>query len=466
MNPFLAVRGRRGARILASILAIAVAGCAINPRPTFDETSARVKARTGLETTWMRSEAEERATLERVRDLLSEPLSPRRAAQIALVNNRGLQAKLEELGIAQANAVAAGLPGNPEIEGFLGWPSERGADKKIEWTFGFDILDLLVLPSRKKLAALELKQTKALAGHEIMLVAAEAQTGTYELQAVEASLVVTSTAIEIEEALTEFAGARFKAGTLALIGYEEEQGRLDELRASRAMLALESRHKREALNETLGLWGELTTWTVEPLSSNLPDVDPDGASFESLAIEQRFDLAAARAAIDLLAGTLKLQKGTRLLPAGVRVGVSAEKEGDVKLTGPTVQLQLPIFNPGRAETARVEALYLQAQRLFEDRAIRARAEVRQKRDQLFGSRELLRYFEGTVGPRKARIVEMTRSYYNMMLRGADDLLRAKRDEVEAELALIDARRSYWVARTELALALGGSIPEPAGGDAK
>jgi len=63
-----------------------------------------------------------------------------------------------------------------------------------------------------------------------------------------------------------------------------------------------------------------------------------------------------------------------------------------------------------------------------------------------------------VAPRKKRVVDMTRGYYNMMLKGADELLRARRDEVEAEASLVEARKSYWIARTELALALGGAIP--------
>jgi outer membrane protein, heavy metal efflux system len=450
------------ARIVAVVLM--ASGCAINPRPTFDETNATVRTRTGLETTWMRSEAEEEAVLARVREMLKEPLSPRKAAQIALINNRALQASLEELGVANANLAEAGLPGNPEIEGFIGWPSEKSASKKIDLGFGMDILDLVVLPSRRNLARLELKQAKALAGNRILEVAARAQTEAYELQALESTVAVTATALEIEEALTEFAQARFKAGTLAELDFEEESAHRDELRAQAALLELEVRRKREAINQTLGLWGDLTGWSMEPLSSDLPASDPGGADFESVALAQRLDLAAARAAIELLEGTLRLQKRTRFLPAGVRVGVETEKEDGVRITGPRVALQLPIFNPGRAESARVEALYFQAQRLLEDGATRARAEVREKRDQLFGSRALIAHHEGTVAPRKKRIVEMKRGYYNMMLKGADDLLRARREEVEAEADLIEARKSYWIARTELALALGGAIPGAAEGE--
>ena len=83
-----------------------------------------------------------------------------------------------------------------------------------------------------------------------------------------------------------------------------------------------------------------------------------------------------------------------------------------------------------------------------------------------GSRALIAHHESIVAPRKKRIVEMKRGYYNMMLKGADDLLRARRDEVEAEADLIEARKSYWIARTELALALGGAIPGAAEGENK
>jgi cobalt-zinc-cadmium efflux system outer membrane protein len=450
---------------LSLMLALLSTGCAVNPRPTFDQTNASVKSRTGLETTWMRSETDEALALARVREILKEPLSPMRAAQVALINSRGLQARLEELGIAQAHRTAAGLPGNPEVEGFLGWPSSSGTNK-IDVSFGLNILDLFVLPARKNLADLELKQAKALAGDEILRVATRAQTESYELQALEANASITALALEIEEVLVEFAEARFRAGNLSALKYEEECARRDDLQAKKARLDLQVRQQREAINKTLSLWGDLTTWTMAPLSAELPPSDPAGAEFETVALEQRFDLAAARAAIELLGGTLKLHKNTRLLPAGVEVGVRTEKEGGVRLTGPTVKLQLPIFNLGQAESARLEALYFQAQRLLEDEAARARSEVREKRDQLFGSRALVEHHEEIVAPRKKRVVEMTRGHYNMMLKGADDLLRARRDEVEAEASLVDARKTYWIARAELALALGGAIPLSHGGEAR
>ena len=48
-----------------------------------------------------------------VRRLLQRALTADRAVQIALLNNRGLQAAYNELGIAEAAMVAASLPPNP-----------------------------------------------------------------------------------------------------------------------------------------------------------------------------------------------------------------------------------------------------------------------------------------------------------------------------------------------------------------
>jgi outer membrane protein TolC len=427
-----------------AVTAFLAAGCSINPRPSFDETDQRVRERTGLETVWIRGDADEAAALDRVRALLREPLTPRIAARIALLNNRALQAKLEDLGVAHASAAAAGLPGNPDFEAFIGWPSGAGESKKIELAFGVDVLDLFLIPSRKRLGALELKQAKALAAHAILETSAHAQNETIAFQALEADLAAASTALEIEEALASFAEARKAAGNLADLNYEEELSKRDELRTQVARFRIQLKSQRENVNRALGLAGA--------------DERLVASDLEKTALEQRFDVAAAKAASEMLNAAFKLQRKTRLLPAGAHVGVQREKEGPAKVTGPTIRLQLPIFNPGRFESARLEALSFQAERLLEDLETRARAEVRERVEQMHGAREIVAQQESSAIPRRKRIVDLTQAQFNMMLKGADDLLRAKRDEVEAGIVRNDALRAYWTARVDLTLALGGSIP--------
>ena len=56
-----------------------------------------------------------RRARERVQTLLAEPLTEDSAVQVALLNNRGLQAAYNDLGISEAEYVQTSLPPNPAM---------------------------------------------------------------------------------------------------------------------------------------------------------------------------------------------------------------------------------------------------------------------------------------------------------------------------------------------------------------
>ena len=58
-----------------------------------------------------------------IRELLREELTIDRAVRIALLNNRALQAMLEDLGIARADALQISLIQNPVFSGHARVPS-------------------------------------------------------------------------------------------------------------------------------------------------------------------------------------------------------------------------------------------------------------------------------------------------------------------------------------------------------
>ena len=69
------------------------------------------------------------------------------------------------------------------------------------------------------------------------------------------------------------------------------------------------------------------------------------------------------------------------------------------------------------------------------------------------------YYRDTVLPRTASIAELTMEQYNAMLIGTYQLLETRSDQVEARLEYVEAVRDYWVERSELEFAVGGSLPE-------
>jgi hypothetical protein len=89
--------------------------------------------------------------------LLSATLSADSAVRIALLNNKGLQASYNELGIAEAAMVEASLPPNPTFSLSPIWtPVELDIERRII----MDILALATLPARADLAAERFRQAQ------------------------------------------------------------------------------------------------------------------------------------------------------------------------------------------------------------------------------------------------------------------------------------------------------------------
>ena len=167
--------------------------------------------------------------------------------------------------------------------------------------------------------------------------------------------------------------------------------------------------------------------------------------------------------MDLVGRAVALKRRTRFFPVGIHLGVSTEKEPDgLRVTGPELALQLPIFDTGKASLARLEAEHRRSQRQLEALAVNTRSEVREIRDRMLAARDLATYYRETLLPQRVHILDLTLRYYNAMFKGAFDLLLAKQAEVEAEKAHLAAWRDYWIAKAELERALGGALPTVGG----
>lgn len=149
------------------------------------------------------------------------------------------------------------------------------------------------------------------------------------------------------------------------------------------------------------------------------------------------------------------------LPA-VSVGVDAERNLDHSwVVGPTLDLEVPLFDQGQPAVARLAAQYRQAQRRLEALATDIRSEVRQARDALIAARDLAEFYEKVYLPQRIRIVNETLLQYNAMQKGTFELIAAKEHELNAEREYAEAGRDYWIARAQLERALGGRLPERA-----
>src|SRR3954468_15658129 len=98
---------------LAAAPPVTMAGAAAGPKDAgFGDVSREASGRAGVDpdvVRWNRDTADDRAAADAVRGLRPRPLTADAAVQVALLNNATLQATYEDLGIAQADLVQAGL---------------------------------------------------------------------------------------------------------------------------------------------------------------------------------------------------------------------------------------------------------------------------------------------------------------------------------------------------------------------
>src|SRR4051812_37619203 len=107
---------------LGLMLAMHAAVAAPRRQPQPMEVERAVAERSGQQVQWQRDEAAREQAQQAVKALLRKQLTANSAAQIALLNNRSLQATFEEIGLSRAEVIEAGLLKNPTLEGSIRFP--------------------------------------------------------------------------------------------------------------------------------------------------------------------------------------------------------------------------------------------------------------------------------------------------------------------------------------------------------
>ena len=103
-------------RLPLLLLTAALTGCAaVRPQAAFEDVQATLAERTDLRVAWSTGSAEDAAVEAEIDRLLADSLTADAAVQVAVLNNRQLQATYEDLGVAQAALVQAGLLVEPGL---------------------------------------------------------------------------------------------------------------------------------------------------------------------------------------------------------------------------------------------------------------------------------------------------------------------------------------------------------------
>lgn len=444
---------------IMAVLATSVVGCANVPRDAgFADVRDRVIDRVKMDVQWNQGSDADAAVAKRVHAMLQTELSAEQAVQIALLNNRRLQATYEDLMVAQADLVLAGLLRNPVFDAEIRFPASGSGGTGLEMALVQDFIDIFYIPLRKRMAGAEFDAAKSRVTGAVLDLAGEVRLAFYDVQSAQQMLEMRRQIVTATEASYDIARRLREAGNIRELNVATERVLYEESRLQVRAAEAAVVQSRERLNRLMGLWGEQTTWTAAARLPDLPADDATIADVEKRAVEKSLDLELARAHFVSAGASLDAAAPMGLLPEA-EIGVSAEREPDGEwAVGPAFSLPIPLFDQGQPAVAAANAKLRRARQQLHATAVEVRSHARAARDAVVAAREQADYYRKVVLPLRQKVVDETQLQYNAMQVSPLQLLQARQQQIDAGTTYIRLLRSYWRARASLDLILSGRLP--------
>lgn len=466
---------RRVARVrrsAAGAMLLALAGCAsFSPDGGFAPVEQAARQHLGKELRWARSDADRRDIEQRVAALLAQPLGMDDAVQLALLNNRGLQADFFALGIGEAELVQAGRLRNP---GFAFGRLRQGDETEWERSLHFDLAGLIALPLRREVEARRFAQAQGVAAARVLALAANTRQAWVQAVAAEEMARYAAQVMQAADAGAELARRMAQAGNFSALQQAREQAFYADAALELARAQQAQRATRERLTRLLGLWGAQAAFRLPERLPELPAAPRELPDIERLALAQRLDVQGARLAAEQTARNLGLTRTTRFVNV-LELGYQRNSSNEAPVQrGWEVGFELPLFDWGTARVARAESVYRQALDRAAQTAIDARSEVREAYGAYRTAWDIAKHHRDEIVPLRQRIAEQNLLRYNAMLIGVFELLADARAQIASVNAAIAAQRDFWIAEAGLEMALLGkpelaapalAAPAGAAGDA-
>jgi len=433
-----------------------LSGCAsVNLNAGFSEVGAVVEEPTATKIVWSRGTELDREAAEKLRALLEKKFTADDAVQIAMLNNRDVQAIYSDLGLAQADLIQAGLFRNPILDAAVLFPLS-GVRPDLQLTVVISFLDALYVPLRKRVAAARFEEAKLRVTGAVLDLAAQVRRAFYEHQANEQMLELRQTIVQALTASWDVSRRLHEAGNITDLDMARDRAAAETSKLVLRSVEIAARQSREHLNELMGTWGEQTEWEID---GRLPDIPVEPVpvnGLERVALSRSIDLAQSRQRIITAGQQLGYDRATALM-LETELGVGAEREESWKV-GPVLSVPIPLFDQGQARVGRAVAELRRSQQEYYALAVRIRATARAVRDRMLGAQDRALYYRDILLPLQERIVNEAQLQYNAMQIGVFHLLRDRERQIETGVAYVEALREYWLARADLVHFSGGRLP--------
>ncbi|MGY9048684.1 copper resistance protein [Puniceibacterium antarcticum] len=457
-----------------SACATAVPGIYTESKAGFAAVSDQTSAAIGKRTVFAQTQADNDAIKREVQALVhKKTISADTAVQVALLNNKGLQAAYANVGLSAAEAWQQATPQNPVVSiGVLGiGAAELGAYRAIEGLIRANVLDATTRQQRMALADVNFRAAQAGAVSDTLMLANDTRTAWVNAVSAFEAVSYLSRAKATSDAGSELARKLGETGALNRAGQAREQAFNAELAGQLAQARLNAARAKEQLTRLMGLWGSDLDYFVPDALPALPRSVGRITSLEARALSNRVDLRIAKLGLEAQAAAFGLTDKTRIVSdLEIVGGFEAEREvgedGDIETaTTPQVELEfaIPIYDTGKARMRKAELSYLQAANVLAEKAVTVRSEARSAETSYHASYKIARHYRDVLVPLRATVEEEGLLSYNGMITNTFELLTDVREKLSAELEAANAKRDFYLAQADLTAAIYGGGAGGAGG---
>ncbi len=472
---------------ILTLLTVVLAGCAeVKTDADFDAVEQMVAEATDQPEVY-RPGADD-ALAAKVAALRRDGISLDEAVAIALLNNPRFQSAAMNVGMARADLVQSGLLSNPVLGVGVRLPSEGGL-VNIEGGLAQEIADLWQIPVRERAAEATLDTAILNLAREAARLAADTKTAYYTTVAAAERRRVAERNAELVRQAADAAVERRDAGAATQLDVNLAQSQSLDAELATVSARLEAANARRQLAILLGLTDVAGEFE---LIDSLPDAPPtltDADALVRLALTQRLDVRASARAIMQFAEAHELE--LRKVFPSVQLGVSFEREerrrqggrdlladtvsasvangsltaptieprpgaGQTFIIGPSLNIELPIFDQNQAQIAK--AAFALKQALKNQEAIERALvqEVRTAVDQAQTAWRLVAVYRDESLPLAEENLTLSRDGYRAGKTSFLTVLEAQRFYLQSRMRLIESQQA--AAATLPALEVATSLP--------
>ena len=457
---------------LAAGLPLILGACATAIPPAYTEPKAgfalvtqETAATIGKRTAFAETRAENIALAREVRAMVQgKTISADTAVQVALLNNKGLQAAYANVGMSAAEAWQQATPENPVVSiGVLGiGAAELGAYRAIEGMIATNILDAQTRKQRVALADVNFRTAQLQAVNDTLALANETRQAWINAVAAFETVSHLRQAKATSDAGSELARKLGETGALNKAGQAREQAFNAELAGQLAQARLNAARAKEDLTRLMGLWGGDVAYYVPDALPELPRAVGRVDNVEARALRNRVDLRVAKLGLEAQAAAFGLTEQTRLVTdLELIAGAEIEREidaGNIETeTTPQLELEfaIPIYDTGKARMRKAELAYLQAANVLAEKAVNLRSEARAAETAYLGAYRIARHYRDVLVPLRRTVEEEGLLSYNGMITNTFELLTDTRERLAASLESANAKRAFYLAQADLSAAIYG-----------